>query len=195
LDEHGQRWNSPSLDLNELRKVSPLFAVHAHHSQIAEELEPYDAIITEPTMRRTADVGRLVAAEWRRRLAELLRKRHSSKALESALSICGNRVAPPSTVGELASAGGISREHFARTFRSRTARESFCAKRLVDTFLVLQVLVMHSMGLSCRRASFESRIPYRTFLRARDRMEQLIPGSTANFRALLIHIDVHLTRN
>ena len=107
--------------------------------------------------------------------------------------MCGHRLDPPSTVGELANAAGVSREHFTRTLRANGKRSAFCAKRLVDAFVVLQILVMGAMGVSNRRAALESRIPYRSFLRARQRLEEFIPGSTANFRSLFVHVDVHLS--
>jgi hypothetical protein len=196
IDESGHSALPLALDLTELRKVSPLFAIRRQPSAFHEAddaLRVFDTVIHDETLQRRADVSRLVAAEWRRRLATRLEESHSCRVVTEALLMCGQRLDPPSTVGELARAAGVSREHFTRTLRASGKRSSFCAKRLVDAFVVLQVLVMGAMGVSNRRAAFESRIPYRSFLRARHRLEQSIPGSTVNFRALFVHVDVHLS--
>ena len=194
LDESGGAELPASVDLQELRVVSPLFAVRTHATSFDEHAigSVFDGVIQDDVLRRGAEVSRLAALAWRRRLATQLEQRHSCRVLTEALAMCGRRPEPPSSVIDLAGAAGVSREHFARTLRSNGTRESFCAKRLVDVFMVLQILVMHSMGMSHRRAAIESRVPYRTFLRARYRLEQEIPGSTANFRALMVHVDVHL---
>jgi hypothetical protein len=196
IDDSGRVPLPAALDLAALRMVSPLFAVRGHagwQDARDEVFHAFDTVIHDDALRRRAEVSLLVAAQWRRRLATRLERLHTCRVMTEALSMCGQRLDPPSTVGELARAAGVSREHFTRTLRAHGKRSSFCAKRLVDAFVVLQVLVMAAMGVSNRRAAFESRIPYRSYLRARDRLEESMPGSTANFRALFVHVDVHLS--
>lgn len=169
-----------------LRQVSPIVVVDTSKRQVAAHVVAHvDAILPHHQYSSKSARGTLVARLWRQRLGDALCESSPSRIWARVVNavLAGDK--PVTTVTEVARALSVSREYLSRQ-TSSTGNGKLRLRLLLDAGTVVSVLAMRCAGVSARNAPLECGISYRTYLRAKERLQRLLGCPVDDMRALLI---------